>query len=276
MSPRKFSRYMVEIGMGTNPKLARLTDSEFRAHVVGVLAVAAMATPRGCLLVGKLPAEPVDIAAAAGVPEKVAASALRKLEQVGILEPDETLKCLRIHDWDDINPSPGAERTRRWRDGSVTVERHGSVTKTSPEVKKLEVRSKDNTYLSIAELEQQVFEAWLESTGRTTRTLFEAKRHRVVRKALKMYPLDDVLDAVRGWRHSAHHRGENATGTVYNDLELLLRDAKNIEKFRDLERGGKVVPINPAVPEHLRPSDEWQAQLAAKVQRDAEREAELA
>jgi hypothetical protein len=52
------------------------------------------------------------------------------------------------------------------------------------------------------------------------------------------YPLADLLDAVCGWKRSPHHRGENDRGKPYNDLELLLRDSKHIEEFRDLERKG--------------------------------------
>lgn len=86
--------------------------------------------------------------------------------------------------------------------------------------------------------EQLVFEAWIEATGRTDRTVFSTKRLRLIRRALDDYPLEDVLDAVRGWRHSPHHCGNNDRGTVYNDLGLLLRDAEHIEAFRDFERKG--------------------------------------
>jgi hypothetical protein len=82
-----------------------------------------------------------------------------------------------------------------------------------------------------------VFTSWLASTGRSARTVLDDKRRRLITKALDAYPLQDVLDAVRGWDHSAHHRGDNDTGTVYNDLGLLLRDAANVERFRDLARG---------------------------------------
>ena len=87
-----------------------------------------------------------------------------------------------------------------------------------------------------AEDVQQVFDEWITSTGKTNRTVLDEKRRRVIRKALKAYPLDDVLDAVRGWKLSPHHRGDNATATVYNDLGLLLRDGEHIERFRDLQR----------------------------------------
>ena len=91
---------------------------------------------------------------------------------------------------------------------------------------------------------EAVFAAWLASTGRSHRTVLDTKRRRTIRAALDLYPLEDVLDAVRGWEHSAFHRGEhpqNRASRPYNDLDLLLRDAAHIERFRDLARG----PVEP-------------------------------
>jgi hypothetical protein len=90
-----------------------------------------------------------------------------------------------------------------------------------------------------------VFDAWITSTGRTNRTLLDDKRRRLIRRALQSYPLADVIAAVQGWQQSPHHRGENKTSTVFNDLELLLRDAKHIEMFRDL-RTGTAASRNPS------------------------------
>lgn len=81
-----------------------------------------------------------------------------------------------------------------------------------------------------------VFDKWIEATGRSGRTRLDHKRRRLITNALAAYPLEDVLDAVQGWRNSPHHRGDNDRGTTYNDLELLLRDAAHIERFRDLNR----------------------------------------
>ncbi|MDP2712293.1 MAG: helix-turn-helix domain-containing protein [Solirubrobacteraceae bacterium] len=90
----------------------------------------------------------------------------------------------------------------------------------------------------------KVFDEWVTATGRTGRTQLTDKRRRIIRRALASHGLADCLDAVHGWRHSSHHRGENQQQTVYDDLELLLRDARQIEKFRDLQRkhgvGGNV------------------------------------
>ncbi len=79
-----------------------------------------------------------------------------------------------------------------------------------------------------------VFAAWLASTQKTARTVLDPKRRTLIANALKTHPPEDVLDAVRGWEHSAYHRGDY--GKKWNDLGLLLRDAEHIEKFRDLAR----------------------------------------
>ena len=82
----------------------------------------------------------------------------------------------------------------------------------------------------------RVFAAWQTSTGRT-RTRLDKPRRALIRRALADYPVEDVLAAVDGWRHSPHHRGENDRHTVYNDLSLLLRNGEHIERFRDYTLG---------------------------------------
>lgn len=61
-------------------------------------------------------------------------------------------------------------------------------------------------------------------------------RKALITRRLKDWPEADLVDAVKGWRHFAHNRGENPTQTPYCDLELVIRDAAHIEKFRDAER----------------------------------------
>ena len=90
-----------------------------------------------------------------------------------------------------------------------------------------------------------VFDAWVVSTGKTNKTQLDNKRRRLIKQALIQYPLGDVVAAVQGWKHSDFHCGVNDRGTIYNDLGLLLRDASQIEKFRDLTFQG---PTNPKTP----------------------------
>jgi hypothetical protein len=93
---------------------------------------------------------------------------------------------------------------------------------------------------------EQVFHAWQEATG-SKRAVLDTNRRRLIAKQLKAYPVEDLVDAVRGWRRSPHHRGENRTHTIYNRLELLLRDADHVEQFRDLERGGNGTVAAPSL-----------------------------
>lgn len=81
----------------------------------------------------------------------------------------------------------------------------------------------------------EVFTAWQECTGRG-RTRLDDSRKLKIRLALESYPVEDVLDAVRGWQMSPFHRGENREHKVWNELTLLLRNSEKIEHFRDLAR----------------------------------------
>lgn len=87
----------------------------------------------------------------------------------------------------------------------------------------------------------EVFDAWREATGHAAAKL-DRSRRRVIESRLKDFSAADLIDAVRGWRHSPHHRGENDRRIVYNELRLLLRDAAHVEQFRDLERNGSLSP----------------------------------
>lgn len=61
-------------------------------------------------------------------------------------------------------------------------------------------------------------------------------RRRLITSRRREWPLQDLLDAVQGWQHFPHNRGENERGTPFCDIELILRDASHIERFRDRHR----------------------------------------
>lgn len=130
----------------------------------------------------------------------------------------------------DATPAPAA---RHPRDSKVPPQ---GVQDATPIIPLLPV----DTPVSPPTPVELVFSAWLASTKKTARTVLDSKRRSVITAALKTHPLEDVLDAVRGWENSPHHRGENAERKVWNDLGLLLRDAGKIEQFRDLSRGPRL------------------------------------
>lgn len=79
-----------------------------------------------------------------------------------------------------------------------------------------------------------IWSSWKGSTGRY-RSVLTRQRVDLIRRRLREYPVEDLVAAVRGWRHDPHNRGENDRHRPYNDIELILRDAAHIERFRDLE-----------------------------------------
>lgn len=86
-----------------------------------------------------------------------------------------------------------------------------------------------------------VFEHWQAVFGKPKAQL-DKKREARIRWALERYSLDDVYAAIEGCKRSPHHMGQNDRGTAYNDLDVILRDAKHIEGFRDL-----LGPVAPGV-----------------------------
>lgn len=84
---------------------------------------------------------------------------------------------------------------------------------------------------------EKVFEAWIASTGHHRSVLTDARK-RLIRTRLKEYPVEVLLAAVRGWKLSPFHRGENRDRKVWNDLELILSvnaERNNVETFARLE-----------------------------------------
>lgn len=90
---------------------------------------------------------------------------------------------------------------------------------------------------------QRVWEAYVEARvsvfGSRSQPKLSPDRKALINRRLKDWPETDLIDAVKGWRHFPHNRGENAVRTPYCDIELVIRDAAHIEKFRDATRKPK-------------------------------------
>lgn len=81
---------------------------------------------------------------------------------------------------------------------------------------------------SASESITRVFEHW-RTAHRHERAQLDDKRRKVIAKALKDYAEADLCQAITGYLNSPHHMGDNESATVYDSLELMLRDAKHID-----------------------------------------------
>ena len=112
---------------------------------------------------------------------------------------------------------------------------------------------------------KDVYDAWLESRrqfvretvaeadlarrlGAVNRSKLSPERRALIDKALAGYPKDTVIAAVTGWLYSDFHRGRNDRGRVYNDLDLLLRDATKIEQFAGYHEDRDRKPVTAGSP----------------------------
>jgi uncharacterized protein YdaU (DUF1376 family) len=84
---------------------------------------------------------------------------------------------------------------------------------------------------------QAVFSHWCRVLDHGTAKL-SPKRSRLIRARLKEgYTVEQLSAAIDGCRASPFHMGQNETGTRYDDLALICRDAEHVEQFVQLRQG---------------------------------------
>lgn len=86
---------------------------------------------------------------------------------------------------------------------------------------------------------QAVFDHW-RAEHKHANAQLDQKRLKLIRVALKSYSAEQLCQAISGYKNSPHHMGQNDRKTVYDDIELFLRDAKHIDA--GLKFAEQVVP----------------------------------
>lgn len=80
---------------------------------------------------------------------------------------------------------------------------------------------------------RRVFLFWVNTFKKAAHTRLDNKRKYFIGKAIKEYGVDICEQAILGCAKSPWHNGENPNNTKYNDIELILRNSKQIEKFAE-------------------------------------------
>lgn len=62
------------------------------------------------------------------------------------------------------------------------------------------------------------------------RARLDDKRRGLIRRALDLYTHEELVNAVKGYTYSPFHMGDNDKRKRWDDIELLLRDAKHIDE----------------------------------------------
>ena len=98
-------------------------------------------------------------------------------------------------------------------------------TQTQTQTKKEEMSSSPATQDDLA---GSLFEFWKQTHGHPKAKL-DAKRRRVIAAALKLYDAETLRQSISGYLLSPFHMGENEHKRKYDDIELMLRDARHID-----------------------------------------------
>lgn len=103
----------------------------------------------------------------------------------------------------------------------------------------------NDTKRSLVEQARRVFEFWREFMKHPKAAL-DAKREKAITARLRDgYSVDDLTLAVKGCKLTPHNMGKNDRNTVYDDIELICRDAAHVDRFihtATVSNGTKPVP----------------------------------
>lgn len=75
-----------------------------------------------------------------------------------------------------------------------------------------------------------VFDHWKQVCNHP-KAVLDAKRRRAIQDRLKQFSVEDCKRAIDGCRASPWHQGANDRGKVFDDIDLIFRDAKHVEDF---------------------------------------------
>jgi hypothetical protein len=111
--------------------------------------------------------------------------------------------------------------------------------KPEPEPEPNQSQNREPTSLSLSLIDEPaeepdavktIFEFW-QTCMKSPRSVLDANRRGLIERALKNYSAADVCKAISGCSKSPHHMGKNERNTVYNGLDLILRNSEKIESF---------------------------------------------
>jgi hypothetical protein len=118
-------------------------------------------------------------------------------------------------------------------------------------------RKSANVGLSVT----KVFDYWKEALSHP-RSILDQKRKRLIEARLKEgYSEEDLRQAIRGIKNSPHNMGRNDTGTVYDDITLICRDAAHVERFMGMDGHVNEAAIQTALKESRAHHDQKHAGL---------------
>ena len=111
-----------------------------------------------------------------------------------------------------------------------------NVSKCKPRLAQAEADTKAEAKpKSIATLKRddsmlEVFRYWQHVLNHP-RAKLDDNRKKIITRALKNYSVEDLKKAIDGCSLTPHNMGDNDSGAIYDGIDLILRDASQIDRF---------------------------------------------
>lgn len=124
---------------------------------------------------------------------------------------------------------------------------------------------------------RRLFDHWVFMLGKNPkRVALGPERRKVIGRALQLYEVEVLEMAIEGCAASEWHAGENDRGTVYQDIELILRNESHIERFAALGEQLRIKAANDAARARAQASAPVPPQDAAAAAEQRQRLRDLA
>lgn len=88
-----------------------------------------------------------------------------------------------------------------------------------------------------------LFKYWQDIHDHKTAKMDIKRRAAIAKRLIDGYTEQDIKDAIDGCKLSEFHQGKNDRRIKYDDIELICRNAGNIDKFIAMKKQGKVQPM---------------------------------
>lgn len=95
----------------------------------------------------------------------------------------------------------------------------------------------------------EIFEFWRTAAGHPAARLLPVRSRAIAARLREGYSVEFIKSAIRGCLASPFHRGQNETGTVYDDLTLICRNGAKLEQFANYFNRRRPASQRPTQPE---------------------------
>ncbi len=146
-----------------------------------------------------------------------------------LVENDKSVEMRPVEDIQSSNPTSHYMCQDRQMDESITTD---VITNNKQTNIKQKIKNKHMSSCKKLDAEEvkEIFEFW-QQTLNHPRASLDKKRKGKITMALTHKTKEELKQAVLGCSMSPHHMGDNTQGTLYDDIELIMRDASHIERF---------------------------------------------